>query len=273
MTGRILDVSHHNRGVLPQHLKAAGIAAGWAKATEGQSFRDQLYRDHLRAFAQAGVPFGAYHFALPDASVAAQLGNWTAVVQVQGFGQLPPMLDVENSPGHEWPAGDHSAMVLELLAGLERTTGRRPLLYSNGPFIHAHLRDHRLAAYPLWLARYPSRAVNPDPARLPVPAPAGPWDHWTLWQYTSLGQLPGRAGPLDLSIPADPATIQHLLDPHQETDMTPDQFQRLIASLARLEAGQKELGKRLDALDAKVQKDLEVDLIATDEARKAHEAD
>ena len=46
------------------------------------------------------------------------------------------------------------------------------------------------ANYPLWIADYRGNAQPEVP---------GGWSHWTFWQYTDRGTIPGIPGPTDIN--------------------------------------------------------------------------
>jgi lysozyme len=72
-----------------------------------------------------------------------------------------------------------------LLRGMERHTGKRPIIYTDIPF-HADVMEGHFADYAYWLrsvaAEPHERYENRD---------------WTFWQYTTTGRVPGIKGAVD----------------------------------------------------------------------------
>jgi len=172
----IVDISHHNGSKLDfAKAKADGILGVIHKATQGQSIKDPLYVRNRKKVRDAGLLWGAYHFATgSDGGKQAQhflrtVGDPTDTLLVLDFEPNPtgPSMSLDE-------ARAFTAHVFE-------QTGKWPGLYA-GHYLKELLRtgkDAVLAKSWLWLAQYGRRAV--------VPAN---WPTWTMWQYTD-----GAAGP------------------------------------------------------------------------------
>ena len=59
----VVDISHHNGNVNLARAREDGILGVIQKATQGQSFEDPTYRRNRRKAEDAGLLWGAYHFA------------------------------------------------------------------------------------------------------------------------------------------------------------------------------------------------------------------
>lgn len=170
-------------------VRRSGQSFAFLKATGRSGVDPWFTREWPRARA-AGLVRGAYHYADPSRSADAQAA---LVVQTVGStreaGNLGIVLDLESTGGlrpRQLVAWAHA-----FLAGVERRTGRTPLLYTYVSFWHNAMGDDRsFGAYPLWLARYASRA----------PAPLPGWSQWTFWQHTSTHRLPGIPGYVDHNV-------------------------------------------------------------------------
>jgi lysozyme len=186
------DVSAHQGEVDFAAARAKGARFTYAKATEGTSYRSPAFRSQYDGAGRAGLPRGAYHFALPNRSSGTRQaaffvrngGDWRPDGQT-----LPPALDLEANPydsGHKCYGISKKKMRAWIAAFSDETlrlTGRRPMIYTT-----AHWWDTctgRSTAFadthPLWLANW-----SGSPGRLP----AG-WTYWTVWQYAVKGPLPG----------------------------------------------------------------------------------
>ncbi|HEU5032697.1 MAG TPA: glycoside hydrolase family 25 protein [Spirillospora sp.] len=208
----IVDLSHWNAG--PVGWKAmlhAGVKAVYHKATEGAGYVDPKFVGRRRGAREAGMPFGAYHFARPAASSGtAQARHFLRVAGVRP-GDPRPMLDLEDRGGKN--AAQLTAWVSEFVAEVRRQLGCPPFLYTR--FNLTHTLD-----CPLWVARYSNSNAAPK-----VPSP---WKVWTGWQFSN-GQY-GRpnyvagAGHADLTTlnSADPrGLLRKLRVPNPHTKPAP----------------------------------------------------
>jgi len=171
----VVDLSHHNGNVNLEKAKADGILGVIQKATQGQSGNDPKFKTNRTKANDAGLMFGAYHFATGSDGLK-QAQHFLDVVD--SFENTLLVLDFEPNPtGPSMTLEEARAFVTHV----NEQTGRFPGLYS-GHFIKQLLgsnKDDVLAQCWFWLAQY-----GPTPV---VPAN---WPTWTMWQYTD-----GAAGP------------------------------------------------------------------------------
>jgi len=193
-----IDVSHHN-GIIDWPVVAnQKIAFAYVKATEGAAFTDPKFKANWDAIRRAGMLRGAYHFFPPAVPVALQADRFAALVGQLGPGDLPPMLDLEETspnPGrNEWPRiakAQRVPLAIEWLERVEQALGRRPLVYTRRGFVQEWLSDPgALVRYSIWIAHY---------TQAPQPMVPPGWDHWTLWQYTETGRIEGLDGQFDIN--------------------------------------------------------------------------
>ena len=171
----VVDISHHNGNVNLVKAKADGILGVIQKATQGQSGKDPTFKTNRNKANDAGVMFGAYHFATGSDGLK-QAQHFLDVVD--SFDNTLLVLDFEPNPtGPDMTLEEARAFVLHV----NEQTGRFPGMYS-GHYIKQLLgsnKDDVLAQCWFWLAQYGPTAV--------VPAN---WPTWTMWQYTD-----GAIGP------------------------------------------------------------------------------
>jgi lysozyme len=187
-----IDVSHYQGTVDWFALKSSGASFAFAKATEGLNVTDAQFATNWRAIKQAGLFRGAYHFGRPGSDPDAQALHFHSVVDELGWGDLPPVLDVETDDGH--PPASVLSWVLRFVARAEALFSRPVMIYTGGFWRHT-LGDPSvgvLATRPLWLANYRDGA----------PLLPRTWSAWTFWQYTdgvfgNPGPAPGVTGPCD----------------------------------------------------------------------------
>ena len=176
MINAVIDISHHNGVRLDfAKAKAAGIVGVINKATQGRANVDPTYTDNRRKATDAGLLWGAYHFATGSDGVA-QAESFLKTAKPDDDTLLA--LDFEpNLTGPSMSLEEARAFVTHV----KQETGRFPGFYS-GHFIKDLLgsrSDPVLAQCWFWLAQYGPTAV--------VPAN---WPSWTMWQYTD-----GAIGP------------------------------------------------------------------------------
>lgn len=187
-----IDVSHYQGTIDWAAVKSAGIVFAYAKASDGTTYTDPKFtRNRDGALAQE-LPFGAYHFYEPKDDPVAQAKHFLSKAQV-GAGSLPPVLDVERTPGQSDPftIAEGAKQWLEYV---EQQTGCRPMIYASPSFYDTYL-GVAFAKYPLWLAEYSSKA------RLPKGLSA-----WQFWQHSQRGRVDGITGTVDLDYFAGDAT-------------------------------------------------------------------
>jgi GH25 family lysozyme M1 (1,4-beta-N-acetylmuramidase) len=190
-----IDVSNWNGSINWQKVAHAGYRFAFGKATEGTKFVDGTYATNRNGSENAGLAFGAYHFARPagandaaaTASAIAQADHFLSVADPQP-GELPPVLDLEKT-GNLKPSRLVSwtqAWVDEIYA----RTGIEPLIYSSPAFWKSYLSDSTTIAASgalLWIAHW-TKASAPT-------LPAENWNGggWTFWQWTNCVSVPGIA--------------------------------------------------------------------------------
>lgn len=195
---KVLDLSHHNDGPGGGPIDFAAIAAfGVAgiihKASQGIATIDRMYAMRRQAALDAGLLWGAYHFA--DGSDAAQ--------------QAAHFLDIAKPDDTTLVALDYepngsSSMDLDgaraFLEQIDRQLGRKAVLYS-GNLIKETLdedEDGFFGGHRLWLAQYGDHPKWPAAWR-------APWLHQFSGDGTNNhgirvpGINPAIAGQLDMN--------------------------------------------------------------------------
>jgi lysozyme len=172
----VVDLSHHNTVTDFSEAANAGVVGVIHKATQGTDFVDATYDAHRARAKDAGLLWGAYHFARTD-DVDRQVDHFLSVANC-GPGELL-VLDFE-------PNATEGSMTLSeaerFVTMVRDRTGRFPGLYSGQSYLREIVGGNVTTALSkcwLWIARY-------GPALPLVPAA---WQGFTLWQYTD-----GNAG-------------------------------------------------------------------------------
>ena len=202
-----IDVSHYQGTIDWGSVKGSGVSFALAKATEGTTYTDPTFTLNAANARNAGVYFGAYHFARPDANLGlAGADNeaafcWSVIKDyVQGGGAyLMPVLDYETAPGASYNITTSSQWVNRWCQdmvnyGTSNGVVVKPVVYTYTSFATAWL-DSTVTQWPLWMAQYPS-SPNPQTGA----PPTSPWSGWNVWQYSSTGTVPGISGACDLDV-------------------------------------------------------------------------
>lgn len=181
-----IDVSHFQGEVDWAAVKAAGIAFAFAKASDGNTYRDTQFQANWQGMKAAGLPRGAYHFYESNDDPMTQANNFLSAVGQLEATDLPPVIDIESTKGDF--GGNSLATNLQIcLDAIESGLACTPIIYTNCSFWNANL-NAEFGRYPLWIARYSTS---------PPTIPNG-WSAWTFWQYSESGTVPGVTGAVDL---------------------------------------------------------------------------
>ncbi|KFM99778.1 glycosyl hydrolases 25 family protein [Bacillus clarus] len=186
-----IDVSHWEGSIDWNAVKASGIQAAYAKATEGVNFVDPTFVQNIQAARSAGVLIGAYHFAHPEQNNAISEADYFVNILKNNPIDLIPVLDLESpiDPSKSNLTGTAiSNWARTFINYVKQATGKGVMLYTGVWYIN-EFGVSGLSDVPLWIARYSSTP----------PTDCGGWTEWTAWQYTDSGQVSG-VGNCDMSV-------------------------------------------------------------------------
>ncbi len=161
----------------------------FVKASEGATFSDPRFLDHMKRLKSYRILRGGYHFfRMLNNDVDSQIQNFLdAGVDYREKGMLPPVLDVEPT-SDEWKnysilTENRVAIAKRLkkwLTVVEKNTGKKPIIYTSKQIWDNILKaPSGFGQYPLWLANYTEGVTKPD-------LPTG-WTNYTFWQFTENG--------------------------------------------------------------------------------------
>ncbi len=191
-----IDVSQA-QGVIdwPRVASESQVKFAIAKSTEGNGYVDPQFANNWRGMRAAGLIQGAYGFARPDAAPkdAAKEAEFlfSTIEKAGGFRDedLPPALDIETA-GSVKSGTQFTDWVLEYLRTLHSLCGRKPMVYTGGPFFNEkdgspdQATLDAIGAYPHWLAAYVQHPEN-------FLAPEWRQKGYILWQKSGDQAAPG----------------------------------------------------------------------------------
>ncbi len=183
-----VDVSYYQGKINWTKVKASGIDFGIARTSDGTTFKDPRFEENWAGMKAAGVVRGVYQFFRPGQSADAQADLMISMLDKVGGlkdGDLPPTLDVEVTDGVA--GATVIAKMKTWLTKVEAATGVKPMVYTAPGWWAQFGAPSGLAKYPLWVANW----------GVSCPSVANSWDHWTFWQTSATGQVPGISGDVD----------------------------------------------------------------------------
>lgn len=188
-----VDVYHGTWHVDYAKLKQSGHGDFvYIKATEGEHTPDTSYSENVSGARSVTMPYGAYHFFHPYSASSAKLQAdffWNTI-KSSGF-QLIPAVDVEITDSQDAPAiqADLRAFITEF----QKLSGYKPMIYTYTSFAKSFLGSG-FGDCKLWIAHY----------GVSRPASTPSWgSSYSIWQYSSDGQVSGIYNPADLDIATD----------------------------------------------------------------------
>ena len=167
------------------------------KATEGKTYTDPCFFQHINNAKKLGKLLGFYHYARPE--------NNRPEEEVQNFlnaigsylGEGIPFLDWESSGKYD------TAWAKQWLDIFYQRTGIKPIIYMSVLSCeHAYNWSNVAPYYKLWIAKYRDNGIDynydmSNAGKSPVPKY---WDTYVMWQWTSVGRLDGYGGDLDCDL-------------------------------------------------------------------------
>ena len=177
-----IDVSHH-QGTIDWE-KVPKVQFVYIKATEGATFRDKEYKRNLAGAKKAGFPVGSYLFFRTTSSAHDQFENFKRMASREQQ-DLIPMVDIEERKN--WSREQFQDSLLVFMTLVEEYYGKAPMIYS----VQNFYRDNgapEFNDYRLMLGRYKTQTPPSFKGK----------GHYTIWQYSETGKLPGIPKDVDL---------------------------------------------------------------------------
>ncbi|MCC3277709.1 hypothetical protein LJ754_00835 [Arthrobacter sp. zg-Y40] len=187
-----MDVSSHQGTVDWRTAWNQGSRFAYAKATEGQYYRNPEFKSQYAGAGSVGMYRGAYHFAIPTPGSGAGDANffldnggmWTADGRT-----LPPLLDIEYNPYpslgdtcYNMGPASMTQYVYDFSQVVQARTGRLPVIYTTTDWwSRCTGNTGAFSDHSLHIASY-AKDVGPLP---------NGWGRYAIWQFSSTGPFVG----------------------------------------------------------------------------------
>jgi GH25 family lysozyme M1 (1,4-beta-N-acetylmuramidase) len=174
-----IDVSRFQGDINWAQVKGAGVKFAWIQISRSLTDIDVKFPYNWQQAKANGILRGAYQRFHPAQDVMAQAKLFLDKLGPFEAGDMPPMLDVEDSDGLN--ATQIATAVKQWMDYVEPRVGVTPIIYTGYYFWRDSVASADFSQHPLWIANYSATC------------PLVP-DHWTRWafhQYSSTVMLPG----------------------------------------------------------------------------------
>jgi lysozyme len=205
-----IDVSRFQKTIDWPAVAGGGIRFAFVQASRGsgadcsvkpqQCGADPYFAANRLAAEATGIRVGAYHRAFASggtpaaarADALAEVGVFLSTVGTLQSGELIPVLDAE-TPFTGMTATTLRTWIRVWVKKVNRRLGRKPMIYTNATSWAAtgDTTEFAKAKYPLWVADW-------GVSRPAVPARNWAGRGYSVWQYTSSGDVPGISGHVDM---------------------------------------------------------------------------
>ena len=189
-----IDISESQRYINLSLIKCDFVIV---KATEGKTYTDPYFFQHINQAKSLGKLLGFYHYARPENnSPHDEVVNFLNSVR-NYIGEGIPFLDWESSGKYdtEW--------ALKWMDEFYSITGVKPIIYMSVlSSEHAYNWSKVAEKYNLWVAKYKDYGIdyNYDMSDAGNPPQCKYWKSYVMWQWTSVGRLDGYGGNLDCDL-------------------------------------------------------------------------
>lgn len=180
-----IDVSHLNGKINWPDVANSGIKFAFIKASQGANFEDPKFKENLLGAQAVGIKTYPYHYYNPGDDPQAQALNF-----LEMLGDYNPKIvavDLEET-GLNWmlaPRDTDGRIIQTFLEGIS-STGAQIILYMTPSFKEKWLANADfLDGLRKWIAKWSQTPPSTD---------------YTFWQFTSIGQVPGIEGDVDLDV-------------------------------------------------------------------------
>lgn len=192
-----IDVSDHQKKIDWQRVKQSGvqfafIRVGYRGYETGEIHEDAMFRYNIEQAKKNGILVGAYFFSQATNTEEAKEEADYMIRHLFGYElDLPVVYDFEETVDGTGRADGQDPKIntdnaITFAETVERG-GYRPMIYNSASLYQNLFITENLEAYPFWVAHYDT--TQPD----------YPYT-FSVWQYSSTGNVDGIVGGTDLDI-------------------------------------------------------------------------
>ena len=195
-----IDVSEFNGDInwnlVAQTQNFAMLRVGFRGYLRPKIVMDSKFIQNIQGAQSEGVPCGIYFFSQAiNETEAIEEANWVADVLSGYTIKYPVVLDSEWSNNSHDGRADYLSIeertkVTKAFLNTIKNRGYIPMIYANPDWLYNYLDMSLLTSYDLWLAHYTGNIDKPSYYS----------GTYTMWQYTSEGNVNGINGNVDLNI-------------------------------------------------------------------------
>ena len=187
-----IDISRHQNTEIDRITAVDSLSFIICKATEGVTYTDPDFKNNWEKIAEKGYIRGAYHFYHTDDDPIQQADAFISAAKFEDT-DLPPVIDFEGgslnkAKSKRLAVEKVQADLLTCLEHIEKVTGRKPMIYTNGGTGNVYLNKAEFAAYPLWVANYPKAGSKRNHPEMPGAWKETKWLFWQKSQSYKIGQ-------------------------------------------------------------------------------------
>jgi len=198
------------------NLAANGYKFTFIKATESTSYVNSYFQQQWVNAGSHGFLRGAYDFGRPDLGGGAAEAQYFyangAALAAGEVGTLPPVLDIEETPGGACSGISQAAMVSWIsswVSTIKGLTGRTPIIYTRAGWWSQCTGGNTTIGKSalLWVADWTTSHTSPT-------LPSG-WTTWKFWQYSDAVAIDANAGDADVFNATALSTLQSAASYHR----------------------------------------------------------
>lgn len=173
-----IDVSHHQGEIDWATVKgnAPSLKFVYIKLSEGATYTDPKGVIYAEGAKKNGFLIGGYHYFRMTSEPFEQFEHFTALLD-QINPDLVPMVDIEQTDGR--PIYELQGNLAVFLTLLKERYNKDPMIYGTNASYNGYCAPH-FNHFPLYLGRFGKERT--------IITGKG---HYTIWQYTENGSLPG----------------------------------------------------------------------------------
>jgi GH25 family lysozyme M1 (1,4-beta-N-acetylmuramidase) len=187
-----IDVSSWNHSGTPYNVRTAKAYAESdfviVKATQARGYVNPYCGTDVQRAIRDGKLWGFYHYA--GGNDPEKEAEYFYKHTKDYFGHGIPVLDWESNENKSWGS---TSWCYRFCHRIHELTGVWPMIYIQASALYQAANCAKDCA--LWIAGYPDMRQSWDAPKMPYGT--GAWKTWTIWQYTSGGNVDRNIAQLD----------------------------------------------------------------------------